>query len=449
MYRFDRQEYEKRVQWFRDARFGMFIHFGLYSIPARGEWVMSDEEMTDAQYRNYFEMFNPVDYDPRKWAHMAKEAGMKYMVMTAKHHDGFCLFDSQYTDYTSVNTRYGKDMVREYVDALRAEGLKVGLYFSLIDWHHPDFPHYKDRQHPMRNHPECGNENRDFNRYLTYMHRQVRELMTNYGKIDLLWLDFSYDDLRGEAWKATELVNMIRSLQPGIMINNRLEVSGEGFGSLAQGHPTPYHGDFITPEQMIPPEGLKDPQGRDLLWESCFTMNGHWGYDVKDHYFKPASMLIHKLVECVSKGGNMILNVGPDARGNFPEPSVRALQEIGAWMKKNHESIYGCGRSQLKPEGMYRVTQNGNRVFIHIYENSIGPFPVPGIPRDRIEMVRYLADGAQIPVSSSWVHSDYPDIFFADLGPDPLLPDSTDTVLEVDLKDPENERKAAGQRAVK
>lgn len=434
MYQFDREAYNRRMHWFTDSRFGMFIHFGLYSIPARGEWVMSDEEMTTEEYNKYFAAFDPVDYNPREWARMAREAGMKYMVMTAKHHDGFCLFDTKLTDFKSTNTRCGRDLVREYVDAVRAEGLKVGLYFSLIDWRHPDFPHYKDRQHPMRNHPECGNEKRDFSRYLEFMHGQVRELMSNYGKIDLLWLDFSYDNMRGEAWKATELVSMIRSLQPDIIINNRLEVSGEGFGSLAEGHPTPYHGDFITPEQMIPPQGLKDPEGRDLVWEACFTMNGHWGYAARDNYFKPSSLLIHKLVECVSKGGNMILNVGPDARGNFPEQSQKILREIGAWMQKNADSIYGCGKSAVQPVGMYRITQKGDRLFVHIYENSIGPFPLPGIRKSDVAGMRLLADGSEVKMSTSWVHSDYPELLFADLGENPLLPDPVDTVLEIDLK---------------
>ena len=187
MWQFDRQAYEKRMAWFTQARFGMFLHWGLYSIPARGEWIRSTEEMPEEEYMKYFDEFNPVDYDPRKWARMAKEAGMKYVVMTAKHHDGFCLFDSQYTDFKATNTKAGRDLIREYVDAVRAEGLKVGLYYSLLDWHHPDFPQYGDRNAPMRNHPECGNENRHFERYVEYFHNQVRELCTNYGKIDLLW----------------------------------------------------------------------------------------------------------------------------------------------------------------------------------------------------------------------------------------------------------------------
>ena len=434
MYQFDRAAYEKRMKWFTEARFGMFIHYGLYSIPARGEWVMSDEEMSDDQYRKYFDAFDPCDLDMRQWAKAAKDAGMKYMVMTAKHHDGFCLYDSKYTDFKSTNTACHRDLIREYVDAVREQGLKVGLYFSLIDWRHPDFPHYKDRQHPMRNHPECGNEGRDFDRYLKYMHAQVRELMENYGKIDLLWLDFSYDGLRGEAWKATELVSMIRSLQPDIILNNRLEVSGEGFGSLAEGHPTPYHGDFITPEQMIPPAGLKDPSGNSLVWEACVTMNGHWGYCAQDHFFKPSSMLVRKLVECVSKGGNMILNVGPDAKGNFPKESVRILHEIGSFMRENGDSIYGCGACAARPEGMYRLTRKGSRIYVHIFENTIGPFPVPGIPKNKVKGVRLLRDGSEVKISTSWVHSDYPNILFADLGPDPVLPDQTDTVRELELE---------------
>ena len=434
MYQFDRAAYEKRMKWFTEARFGMFIHYGLYSIPARGEWVMSDEEMSDDQYRKYFDAFDPCDLDMRQWAKAAKDAGMKYMVMTAKHHDGFCLYDSKYTDFKSTNTACHRDLIREYVDAVREQGLKVGIYFSLIDWRHPDFPHYKDRQHPMMNHPECGNEGRDFDRYLKYMHAQVRELMENYGKIDLLWLDFSYDDLRGEAWKATELVSMIRSLQPDIILNNRLEVSGEGFGSLAEGHPTPYHGDFITPEQMIPPAGLKDPSGNSLVWEACVTMNGHWGYCAQDHFFKPSSMLVRKMVECVSKGGNMILNVGPDAKGNFPKESVRILHEIGSFMRENGDSIYGCGACAARPEGMYRLTRKGSRIYVHIFENTIGPFPVPGIPKNKVKGVRLLRDGSEVKISTSWVHSDYPDILFADLGPDPVLPDQTDTVLELELE---------------
>ena len=433
MYTFNREAYNRRMEWYLDARFGMFIHWGLYSIPARGEWLRSEEEITKEDYMKYFEEFNPSDYDPKAWARAAKEAGMKYVVLTAKHHDGFCLYDSQYTDFKSTNTKLGRDIVKDFVEAVREEGLKVGLYFTIIDWYHDDYPHYGDKFHPMRKNPEFKNEGRDFDNYLTYMHNQIREICTNYGKIDLLWFDFSYDDMRGEKWKATELMSMVRSLQPDVIIDNRLECSGEGLGPLAACDPTPYHGDFVTPEKMIPPNGIQDVQGNDIAWEACVTMNNNWGFCAVDHFFKPASMLIKKLVECVSKGGNMILNVGPDARGNIPEESMNILKGIGAWMNKNGKSIYGCGKTQMPKPDYGRVTGKGNHLYFHLFENTIGPVPLLGVPKDRVKGIRYLATGAEVPVSTSWVHSDYPDIVFADLGPDPILPDQTDTVLEVIL----------------
>lgn len=435
MYTFDREQYEKRMAWYREARFGMFIHWGLYAIPARGEWVRSTERIPEADYMRYFEEFDPVDFDAAKWARAAKKAGMRYVVLTAKHHDGFCLFDSQYTDFKSTNTRCGRDIVAEYVEAARSEGLKVGLYFSLLDWHHPDYPHYGDQNHPMRDDPSCGNEGRNFDRYLTFMHEQVRELCTNYGKLDLLWFDFSYGQLRGEAWRAAELMDMVRRLQPDVIVDNRLEVSGEGYGSLAAGDPTPFHGDFVSPEQMIPPNGIQDVYGNDLAWEACVTMNNHWGYCAADHFFKPASMLIKKLVECVSKGGNLLLNVGPDARGNIPEASMERLEQIGRWMEKNSGSIYGCGKAEVPKPDYGRVTARKGRLYFHLYENTVGPLPLLGLKRKEVRAIRYLATGAEIPVSDSWVHSDYPDILFADLGPDPVLPDEVDTVVEVVLRE--------------
>lgn len=434
MYQFDRKEYEQRIAWFQQARFGMFIHWGLYAIPARGEWVRSTEQMPPEQYMPYFDEFDPVDYDPRAWARAAKEAGMQYAVLTAKHHDGFCLFDSQLTDFKSTKTKLGRDIVRDYLEAFRAEGLRVGLYYSVIDWYHPDFPHYGDRHHPMRNHPECASEHRNFDRYLDYMHGQVRELCEHYGKLDILWFDFSYDDMRGEKWKAAELVDMVRALQPGVIIDNRLEVSGEGFGSLYACKPNPWHGDFVSPEQFIPPNGLQDVEGGDLCWEACVTMNRNWGYHATDKRFKPADLLIKKLVECVSKGGNLLLNVGPDARGNIPTESLERLAAIGRWMRLNSPSVIGCGKAGIEKPDFGRVTRNGNKLYFHIYENTLGPLPLMGLGKEQIQSIRYLATGAEIPISTSWVHSDYPEIVFANLGDDPVLPDAVDTVIEVTLK---------------
>ena len=434
VFQFSREAYERRVEWFTRARFGMFIHWGLYSIPARGEWVRSEEFIPKEDYDPLIHEFTAPRCDVRHWMEAARAAGMQYVVFTAKHHDGFCLFDSACTDFKSTNAPAGRDFVREYLEAARACGLRAGLYFSLIDWRHPDFPHYGDKQHPMRNDPAYGNEGRDFGRYLDYMHAQVRELCTNYGKLDLLWFDFSYDELRGEAWRAAELMEMVRSLQPDVIVNNRLEVSGEGYGSLAECRPTPYHGDFVTPEKMVPPQGLQDAEGRPLVWESCVTMNEHWGYCAVDNFYKPAPMLIKKLVECVSKGGNMILNVGPDATGRIPQRSLDILAEIGRWMDKNGGSIYGCGPSGLEKPDYGRVTRRGDTLYFHLYENTIGPMPLAGVDKDSIAAIRRLADGTEVRLSDSWTHSDYPDVAFADLGPDPVLPDSTDTVLEVRLK---------------
>ena len=435
MYEFNREEYEKRVKWFTEARFGMFIHWGIYAVPGRGEWVKSQEKIPDEVYDRYFEEFDPDMYDPKKWAKLAKKAGMKYAVLTTKHHDGFCLFDSAFTDYKATNTKAGRDLVREYVDAFRAEGLKIGFYYSLLDWHHPDYPHMTDRHHPMRGNPDYPDEGRNFDRYLDYLHNQVRELCTNYGKIDIIWFDFSYADMRGEKWRATELVNMVRELQPGILIDNRLEGSGSEQGSLMTGDPLPYHGDFACPEQIIPPRGLVDAKGKDVVWEACVTMNNHWGYCRTDGYFKPSSMVIKKLVECVSKGGNLLLNVGPDARGRIPDESVKILKEVGRWMERNSESVYGCGKSALPKPDYGRLTQrDGKTVYIHVFDNTVGPLPVIGVKQEDILSARDLATGAELRAKGGWMCSDYPDTAFITLGENPVLPDRDDTVIKLELR---------------
>ena len=430
---FDRAAYEKRVEWFKRARFGMFIHWGLYAVPARGEWVRSVERISVEDYQQYFDEFNPVDYDPRKWARACKQAGMQYAVLTAKHHDGFCLFDSKLTDYNSVKC-CGRDLVREYLDAFRAEGIRVGLYYSIIDWHHPDFPHYGDKQHPMRDNPAYKDYKYDFDKYLEYMHGQIKELCTNYGKIDIFWFDFSYDDMRGEKWKATELVRMIRSYQPDVLMDNRLEVSGEGFGSLATQNPTEYCGDFVSPEQIIPPEGVVDDMGKPVVWESCITMNNNWGYNSRDNHFKTADIVIKKLVECVSKGGNMLINVGPDARGNIPAQSLEILEKVGNWMHANGEAIYNCGRSELPRPDYGRITQNGKDIYFHVNEPQIGFVPLVGIKADDVKCIRLLKAGSEMKIERNWMTGNYPDIVFVSFGEDPQLPDPIDTVIKVELK---------------
>lgn len=425
---FDRENYEKRIEWYKDARFGMFIHFGAYATAARGEWVRSVEEMSVHDYQKYIDAFDPDDCDMKEWARMAKKAGMKYAVMTAKHHDGYALFDTKLSDY---KTR--RDFVAEFLEAFRAEGLHVGLYFSLIDWHHPDYPHYHDRHHPERNNEAYKNVKHDFDNYLRFMHGQVKELCSNYGKLDIMWFDFSYDEMRAEKWQAQKLVEMVRSLQNDIILDNRLEVSGEGFGSLLSDHPSDYCGDFVSPEQIIPPYGLSDQQGRPVLWEACITMNDHWGYHSQDHNYKKTMTIIRKLVECVSKGGNMILNVGPDARGRFPKETTRILNEISVWMRNYSESIYGCTYSSIKKPENGRITQNGKILYYHVMEMSIGGIPLYGIHRDNVEAIYLLSDHSELQIMDNWIVNNYPDIVFIDIkGND--LPDPIDTVIKIILK---------------
>ena len=438
MFQFDRAAYDRRMEWFNHDRFGMFIHWGLYAIPARGEWVRSREHMTEKQYREYFNAFNPVDYDPRAWAKAARAAGMKYAVLTAKHHDGFCLFDSKLTDFKSTNTPCRRDLVREYVEAFRAEGLKVGLYYSLLDWNHPDYPHYDDPIHPMHDNPDWKDYKYDFNKYLDYMHGQVRELCENYGKIDVLWLDYSYPnpagtDMIGETWEATKLVRMVRELQPEIMIDNRLECGGHGFGSLMTAHPNEFSGDFVSPEQIVPPNGLFNELGERVVWESGVTINNNWGYCQLDKNFKPADMVIKKLVECVSKGGNLLLNFGPDRRGDIPEECEQILAEVGRWMRRNGESIHGCGCAELEKPEYGRITRNGNKLYYHVMESQITYVYLPGVSRSQIKKIRLLRDGTELKIVEDWITTNYPELVFVSLGASPVLPDPIDTVIEVEL----------------
>lgn len=388
-------EIMERTSWWRDARFGMFIHFGAYAVPARGEWVKSDEKLTTVQYQKYIEAFNPIDFDAKKWAKIAKAAGMKYAVFTAKHHDGFCMFDSHLTTYTISHYFHGRDFVREFLDAFRAEGIKVGLYYSLIDWHHPDYPNVGN--HPQREDSAYGKRHFNWDNYLKYLHGQVEELMKNYGKIDILWFDYSFDNYSGEKWGAKALVKMIRTYQPNIILNNRLEINhGTDTTSRVLGY-----GDFETPEQGIPEKALSDRYGNIIPWETCMTMNNSWGYNAFDNHWKSPELIIQTLVNCVSKNGNLLLNVGPDPRGVIPEASIKILEAIGKWMDQNSASIYGCGASLLAKPEWGRYTQKGDTLFAHWMYPNLGPIDIKRLTR-KVYNVYLLSTGAEMPSSSSW-----------------------------------------------
>ncbi|WP_428770576.1 alpha-L-fucosidase [Treponema sp. HNW] len=431
-----KEERNKRTAWMMHDRFGLFIHWGLYAVPAIGEWKQSYERIPTEEYKKYFDEFDPVDYNPAEWAKAAAAAGMKYAVLTAKHHEGFCLFDSAYTDFKSTNTKCKKDLVREYVDAFRSVGLKIGLYYSLFDWHHKDYPHYGDLYHPMRDNESYKDYQYNFDNYLAYMHNQVRELLTNYGKIDLFWFDNSYGKMVGEVWKSTELVIMMRSLQPDIILNNRLEVNASSRGSIGTSNPSVFSGDFVAPEQIVPPQGICDDTGEPLPWEANCTMNNNWGYVTGTAHYKSAKVLIRKLVECVSKGGNLLVNVGPDGRGNIPEKSIKIMKRMAHWMKKYSDSLYGCGRSVFsKPEWGY-YTQKGNTVYAHIFDQCIGPIPLQ-IPTSRIKSIHNMYDYSEVPIVRPWTTQLFPDYTFVNFGNPPQatfeLADEIDTVLKIEL----------------
>ena len=431
----------KRTEWMMNDRFGMFIHWGLYAITAQGEHHRSFKEMPKEEYNdNYINKFNPTKYDPKEWAKIAKKAGMKYAVLTSKHHDGFCMFDSKYTDFKITNTPYGKDIVREFLDAFRAEGLKVGLYYSLLDWSHPDYPHYGDEAHPMRNNPDFKDYKYNFDNYITYLHNQVEELCTNYGKLDMIWFDYSYQDMIGEKWKATELVRMVKKYQPQALLDTRLGTGGDSFGTIVTENPTEYAGDFASCEQVLPPEPIRNYKGELVPWEACMTMNNHWGYHRYDYDYKSARTIIHSLVDCVSKGGNLLLNVGPNAYGEFPKESIEILEEVGEWMAVNGESIYGCTISDLQRPECGRITQKGNVYYIHILDEFIGPITVKHLDKDKVFSATLLHSGAEVTFLNRWVTLNFPEYQYIsfchidDFGT-MAMPDDKDTVIKIVMKD--------------
>ena len=313
----------------------------------------------------------------------------------------------------------------------------MGLYFSIIDWRHPDFPHYGDKFHPMRDNEEFKGKVHDFDRYLTYMHGQVKELLTNYGHLDLMWFDFSYGPMNCEKWKASELIEMVRSIQPHIVIDNRLEGSAENAGSIRTMNPTPYSGDFASPEQMVPPEGIRDEGGSPIPWEACITLNNNWGYAAHDYHYKSAKMVIHMLVECVSKNGNLILNVGPNAKGEIPKESVEILEEVGTWMQQNGKSIYGCGLSEFPKPEWGRFTQNGKKLYAHVMEEQAGAICLEKMA-GMVDHMRLLKDGSEVKETFFWNLKEYGEnafFFFDNHSSDCYpLPDDHDTVVEISLK---------------
>ena len=383
-----------RLAWFKDARFGMFIHWGLYSVPAGewegkqnyAEWIQLQAKIPNARYEEFAAEFNPVKFDAREWVRVAKDAGMNYLVITAKHHDGFCMYDTKLTDYNIVKaTPFKRDPMKELAAACREAGLTFCFYYSVPDWHHPQFP----ARFSQRGFHGDPNPDADLEQYVGYLKGQVRELLTGYGAIGILWFDgggsFKQEgeSARAALVHAQEVIDLIHELQPRCLVNNRLGLPA----------------DYGTPEQKI-------PGGRQTnSFEVCMTLNKHWGYNKHDNDWKSSRQIIQNLVDIASKGGNYLLNVGPTSEGLLPAPSVERLKEVGQWMKVNGEGIYGTTVSPFKDLAWGRctkkVTADGATLYLHVFEwPSDGKLVVPGLT-NTVESARLLADRHQLAVAGS------------------------------------------------
>src|SRR4051794_8531716 len=320
---------DRRMQWWHAAKFGMFIHWGLYSVRGRHEWAMEDEAIPIKDYEQLAAQFKPKLNAPRDFARLARAAGQKYMVMTTKHHEGFCLFDTKLTNYCAPKQGPGRDLVKEYVQAARAEGMRVGFYYSLMDWHHPDGA-------------RCATDEAARRRFIDYIHTHIRELLTNYGKVDVLWYDVSWP-LDAQGWESEKMNKMVFELQPDIIVNNRNKLPG----------------DFQTPEQRI--------EASDKPWEACMTMNDSWGYQRTDDDWKSPKTIVRNLLTCTRDSGKYLLNIGPKGDGSIPQPSIEILSSVGKWMDKHGDLIHKADRCQVKRSEFALFTRQGNTLYIHAY----------------------------------------------------------------------------------
>ena len=378
------QERHQRMSWWREARFGLFIHFGLFSLPTTEPKRMDKYfTMTDDEFVAMKDRFNPVGFDANEWVRLAKTAGMKYIVLVTKSHDGWCLFDSKHTEFDVTCTPYRRDLLKPLAEACRREGIKICWYYSIMDWHHPD---YLPRR-AVDKRPAAG---ASLDRYVAYMKNQLCELLTNYGPIGVLWFDGEWDP-SWTAQRGEDLYRYVRTLQPDIIVNNRVGKSRQGMAGLDA--PGTRAGDFGTPEQTIPGTG---PIGVD--WESCMTMNNHWQFIDYDRNWKSPAVLIRMLVDCASKGGNFLLDVGPTPEGPFPKPAAERLEAIGCWMRGNGESIYGTKAGPYeKPLSWGRCTAKNlpgdkTRLYLHVFEwPRDGSLVVPAL-KNRVVAAFLLAD---------------------------------------------------------
>lgn len=363
----------KNHDWFEEARFGFFIHWGVYAGADGNEWIKSDKCLTNEEYQKYIDYFDADRFQPEKWAEIAEACGMRYMIFTAKHHDGFCMFNTEYTDYNSVHF-YGRDYLREVIDAFRERNFRIGIYYSLPDWHHPNY--CIDARHPLR----ATRTERDTKPYTEYLHAQVRELMSHYGTIDILWFDGSYSDTK-HIWDSDRLAVMIRTLQPSIKISR-----------------LPGNSDFATPEQTIPPKGIRSTDDTPARWEGCQVINGQWGYSTVGVHWREPEQLVRMLVKHVSRGGNMLLNAGPTGRGEIDPRSAKVMRQIGEWMEQHGKSIRNCTQAPFQePEGCrYTWNSEQERLYLHLFSWDSRQLFLHGLS-GRVAYARFLHDHSEVP----------------------------------------------------
>ena len=392
---------DARLKWWSDARFGMFIHWGLYSVPAGewngqtnyAEWFLEETHMPVSQYEKFADQFNPTNFDARAWVKAAKYAGVKYIVITSKHHDGFGMYRSDLTDWCIKRTPFQRDPLKELAAACKAEGVKFCLYYTIMDWHSPDWGIRRPWNDVAA---KYGPPNMD--RFEDYMKGQLHELLTRYGPIGLLWFDGNWES-PWTAQRGADIYNYVRSLQPAVIVNNRVgkpqNTPGGGFAKTGS------VGDYGTPEQTIPATGF----GPGVYWESCMTMNDHWGYNKDDQNFKSAETLVHNLIDCASKGGNYLLNVGPTSLGVIPGPELDRLKEIGDWMKVNSVGVYDTSASPFRKIAWGRCTakvgKKNTTLYLHVWNwPADGKLTVPGL-KNKVKSAKLLATGEKLAASAT------------------------------------------------